>query len=124
MNLPPRPDTDAADFTTYRSIAPAPAVVSIHVPSLTPGAPPTELAVPGGAQVVIPGAAVPIAHLVLKFALPVSAVIVCGVLVAMGKLDAGYLKSLIGFVVGLQTPQIRMTAPHTVIATIPKEVPR
>ena len=121
MNQPPRPD-ESVDQFNYQSLpvpAIAPGGVSIRVPSLTPGAPPTDLAVPGGAQVVIPGGYLPLAHLVLKFALPVSAVIVAGILVAMGKLDSGYLKSLIGFVVGLQTPAIQTRAPQTVIATVP-----
>jgi len=121
MNQPPRPDESVDNFTAYQSI-PAPfaaPTVSLKVPSLTPGAPPTELAVPGGAQVVIPGAYLPVAHVVLKFAIPIVAVIACAVLVAIGKLDSGYLKSLIGFVVGLQTPQIQTRAPQTVIATVP-----
>jgi hypothetical protein len=125
MNQPPRPDESVDTFTTYQSL-PAPSaapVMSIKVPSLTPGGPPQDIPVPGGAQVIIPGAAVPVAHLVLKFALPVSAVLACAVLVAMGKMDAGYLKALIGFVIGMQTPTISTHAPPTVLHTIPKELP-
>ena len=122
MNRPPRPDESVDEITTYQSLPPAsPRAVSIRVPSLTPGGHGEEIAVPGGAQIIVPGAMVPLAHLAFKFALPVTAVIVCGVLVALKEIPATYFTTLIGLIFGIQIPSISLHAPPTVLHTIPKQ---
>ena len=120
MNQPPRPDNDV-DLTSYASLPPLAApVISIKVPSTKPGAPPLETVAPPGSQLVIPGELLPVARLALTHGLPAIALIAAAVLVATHHMGVDDFKGIVGFVLGLQLPQIPTRTPQTILATVPR----
>ena len=123
--LPPRPTPDDAPPVVVGSLPPPSRspVISIRVPSVSPGGVATDVPAPPGSQLVIPGALMPLARILAPHVVLVTIVVVVGVLVALRVVPTAALWSLFSLILGIQLPSIPIREAPTVLATVPAAPP-